>query len=140
MIISLIKKEKGYEVIKEFSKKYGSVNELERLYKKTGNNLFLVDLENWKYLKKNPDEEIERGEIKVTNKITLSELELEILDFIKNEKPKSIRELARFLNKDIKSIHPKIKELEREGLIELKKGNKNSKIPYLNYDEIKIDI
>jgi len=99
-----------------------------------------VDLENWKYLKKNPEEEIERGEIKVTNKITLTETELEILNFIKNEKPESIRELARFLDKDIKSIHPKIKELEEEGLIELKKGSKNRKIPFLNYDEISISI
>jgi len=140
MIITLIKKQRGTEVIKEYNKKYGSIKELERLYKKTGNNLFLVDLENWKYLKKNPDEEIERGEIKVTNKLVLTEIELEILDYIKNEHPESIRELARFLNKDIKTIHPKIKELEEEGLIELKKGTKNRKIPYLNYDEISISI
>ncbi|KZX11074.1 HVO_A0114 family putative DNA-binding protein [Methanobrevibacter curvatus] len=122
MIITLVKKEKGHEVIKEFTKKYESIKELERLYKETGNNLFLVDLENWKYLKENPNEEIERGEIKITNKLILTESELEILDFIKNEKPKSIRELARFLNKDIKIIHPKIKELEQIGLIELKES------------------
>jgi hypothetical protein len=40
MIISLIKKEKWSEMIKEFSKKYGSVKKLERMYKKTDNNLF----------------------------------------------------------------------------------------------------
>lgn len=140
MIITLIKKETGKTVIKEFNEKYGSIKELERLYKKTGNNLFLVDLENWKYLNKNPDEEIESGEIKITNKLNISDSKIEILDLIKNEKPESIRELARFLNKDIKTIHPKIKELEQEGLIELKKGNKNKKIPIMNYDEIKIAI
>jgi DNA-binding Lrp family transcriptional regulator len=140
MIITLVKKEKGHEVIKKFTKKYESIKELERLYKETGNNLFLVDLENWKYLKENPDEEIERGEIKITNKLILTESELEILDFIKNEKPKSIRELARFLNKDIKIIHPKIKELEQIGLIELKEGIKNTIIPSLNFDEISISI
>jgi predicted transcriptional regulator len=32
-------------------------------------------------------------------------MELKILDLIKNEHPKFIRELARFLNKD-KIIHP----------------------------------
>jgi len=140
MIITLTKKQKGLEVIKEFTKKYESIKELERQYKETANLLFLVDLENWKYLKENPKEEIERGEIRVTNKQTLTVSELQILDFIKNEQPKSIRELARFLDKDIKTIHLKIKELEEEGLIELKKGTKNRKIPYLNYDEISITI
>ncbi|MCL2114952.1 MAG: hypothetical protein FWH29_01890 [Methanobrevibacter sp.] len=60
------------------------------------------------------------------------------MDFIKNQKLQSIRELARFLDKDIIIIHPKIKELEKQGLIELKEGVKNSKIPYLNYDKIEI--
>jgi len=52
MIIKLIKKQKGHEVAKDYEKKYGSIKELERLYKESANNLFLVDLENWKYLKK----------------------------------------------------------------------------------------
>uniref|UniRef100_UPI00373FD27A HVO_A0114 family putative DNA-binding protein n=1 Tax=Methanobrevibacter cuticularis TaxID=47311 RepID=UPI00373FD27A len=51
-----------------------------------------------------------------------------------------MRELARFLNKDVKIIHPKIKELEQEGLIELKTGDKNKKRPVLNYDKIEIAI
>ena len=140
MIITLIKRQKGYEVIKEFTEKYESIKDLERLYKETGNVLFLVDLENWKYLKENPAEEIERGKTTETNNLILTEYELEIMDYIKNEHPQSIRELARFLNKDIKSIQPKIKQLEEEGLIKLEKGTKNRKIPYLNYDEISIAI
>jgi predicted HTH transcriptional regulator len=140
MIITLIKKQKGNEVLKEFEMKYGSLKEAERLYKETANPLFLVDCENWKYFKDNPDEELESGITRVTNKLTLTEMKLEILDFIKNEKPKSIRELARFLDKDIKIIHPKVKELEQEGLIELKDGGRNTKIPYLNYDKIEIAI
>ena len=140
MIITLIKKQRGHEVLKDYEKKYGSIREVERLYKETANPIFLVDYENWKYFKDNPDEELESGITRVTNKLTLTDTELEILDFIKNENPKSIRELARFLNKDIKTIHPKIKELEEEGLIELKKGTRNRKIPYLNYDEISISI
>jgi len=48
--------------------------------------------------------------------------------------------MKHYLNKDIKTIHPKIKELEEEGLIQLKKVTKNRKIPYLNYDEISITI
>ena len=140
MIITLIKKQKGHEVLKDYETKYGSIKEAERLYKKTANPLFLVDLENWKYFRDNPDEELESGITRVTNKLTLTDVELKILDFIKNERPESIRELARFLNKDIKTIHPKIKELEEEGLIELKKGTKNRKVPYLNYDKISISI
>lgn len=140
MIITLTKKQKGHEVLKEYESKYGSIKELERLYKETGNPLFVVDYENWKYFQDNPNEELESGVTKVTNKLTLTEIKLQILDFIKNEHPKSIRELARLLNKDVKFIHPKIKELEKEGLIELKTGSKNSKIPYLNYDKIEIAI
>jgi predicted transcriptional regulator len=37
-------------------------------------------------------------------------------------------------------IHPKIKKLSENGLINLIDGNKNSKIPTLNYDEIIIAI
>ena len=140
MFISIIKKQKGHEVLKDYEKKYGSIKEVERLYKETANPLFLVDYENWKYFRDNPDEELESGVTKVTNKLTLTDMDLEILDYIKKEHPQSIRELARFLDKDIKTIHPKIKKLEEEGLIELKNGTKNRKIPYLNYDEISIAI
>jgi len=140
MMLTLIKKQKGTEILKEFEEKYGTIKELERLYKETGNNLFLVDYENWKYFKDNPDEELESSITRITNKLVLSDVEMRILDFIKNEHPRSIRELARFLDKDIKAIHPKMKELEKQGLIEFKKGNKNSKIPTLNYDEISIAI
>jgi len=45
MIITLSKKQKGHEVIKEFTEQYGTFEELKRLYKDTRNPLFLVDLE-----------------------------------------------------------------------------------------------
>lgn len=140
MIITLLKKQRGYELIKDLEKKYGSIKELERLYNHTGNMLMLVDLENWKYFQKSPDEINETGKSIVTNKLTLTNFEMELLDFIKKEHPESIRELARMIKKDVSVIHPKIKELEEEGLIELKKGNKNRKIPIVNFDEIKIAI
>lgn len=140
MIITLTKKQKGKDLIKEYENKYGSIKELERLYKETGNPLFVIDYENWNYYKNNPNEENEQSVSRVTNKLTLTDVKLEILDFIKNQHPKSIRELARFLDKDVKLIHPKIKELEQEGLIELKEGDKNKKMPILNYDKIEIAI
>jgi DNA-binding Lrp family transcriptional regulator len=139
-MITLIKKQKGHEVIKEFIEKYGTMEDLEKFYKDTGNPLFLVDLENWDFLKDNPDETLTSGIARVTNKINVSDYELEILDFIKNQKPKSIRELARLLDKDIRIVHHKIKELEKQGLIELVEGVKNSKIPVRNYDKIEIAI
>jgi len=40
----------------------------------------------------------------------------------------------------VRIIHPKIKELEKQGLIELVDSVKNSKIPVLNYDKIEIAI
>jgi DNA-binding MarR family transcriptional regulator len=140
MIITLIKTQKGHEVIKEFTEKYKNMENLEKLYKDTGNPLFLVDLENWDFLKDNLDETLDSMEIKIADKLVLTEIELKILDLIKNENPKSIRELARFMDKDIKLVHPKIKVLEETGLLELKDGIKNSKVPYLNYDKIEIAI
>jgi len=91
MIITLTKKQKGHDVIDEFTKKYGTMEDLERLYKDTGNPLFLVDYENWKFLKDNPDETLTSGITRVTNKVNISDYELEILDFIKNQHLQSIR-------------------------------------------------
>jgi DNA-binding Lrp family transcriptional regulator len=139
-MITLIKTQKGHEVVKEFIEKYKNMENLEKLYKDTGNPLFLVDLENWDFLKDNPDETLDSMEIKIINNLVLTEIELKILNLVKNEHPKSIRELARFLEKDIKIVHPKIKSLEKTGLLELKNGAKNSKIPVMNYDKIEIAI
>jgi predicted transcriptional regulator len=44
------------------------------------------------------------------------------------------------IHKDITTVQKKINNLEKEWMIELKKGSKNSKIPVLNYDKIEIAI
>ena len=44
------------------------------------------------------------------------------------------------INKDVSSVQPKVKRLEKEGFIKFEDGVKNSKIPYLTYDEIKLVI
>ena len=44
------------------------------------------------------------------------------------------------INKDVSNIQPKVKKLEEEGLIKFEEGIKNSKIPYLIFDEIKLEI
>ena len=140
MIITLVKKQTGLEFISEMEDIYKSINELEKLFKRTNNMKMYVDLENWRYYKENPDETIETTESLVTNKLSLSDLDLIILNTIKHEKPRSIRDLANKINKDVSNIQPKVKKLEKEGFIKFEEGIKNSKIPYLTFDEIKLEI
>ena len=128
MRITLIKEVKGSELIQDFEKTYGSLNRLEKLHERTPENMKIyMDLDDWKYYLDNLDEIIEDGKTIITERLTLGKLEMDLLNFIKNEKPRSIRELARMIHKDIRSVHPKVLELEKEGIIELKKGSKNRK-------------
>ena len=136
----MVKKQTGHEFIKEMEETYKSISELEKLFKRTNNMKMYVDLENWKYYKDNLDEEIELTESLVTNKLSLSDLDLIILNTIKHEKPRSIRDLAKKINKDVSNVQPKVKKLEEEGFIKFEAGAKNSKIPYLTFDEIKLEI
>ncbi|MBQ2636314.1 MAG: MarR family transcriptional regulator [Methanobrevibacter sp.] len=140
MIITLVKKQKGIEFIQDMEKTYNSINELEKLFERTNNMKMYVDLQNWKYYKDHLDEEIEITESLVTNKLSLSDLDLIILNTIKHEKPRSIRDLANKINKDVSNIQPKVKKLEEDGFIRFETGVKNSKIPYLTFDEIKLEI
>jgi DNA-binding MarR family transcriptional regulator len=140
MIINLNKKQTGLDFIKEMEKSHGSINQLEKMFKKTNNMVYYVDLEAWKYHLSHLDEEIDRTTSIVTDKITITEADINLLNTIKKEKPKSIRELARLTNKDVSTVHSKIKNLQKEGLIELIKGDRNRKIPVLKYDEISIAI
>ena len=140
MIITLVKKQNGHEFIREMEETYKSLSELEKLFKRTNNMKMYVDLENWKYYNQNPDEMIETTESLVTNKLSLSDLDLIILNAIKHEKPRSIRDLAKKINKDVSNIQPKVKKLEEDGFIKFEEGIKNSKIPYLTFDEIKLEI
>jgi len=142
MIISLVKEQKGQEYIEEMEKTYGSIEEAEKLLERTQpkNMVIYVEIENWKYYKAHPNETIKRTNSLITNELTIGEIEIELLNIIKHNKPQSIRELAKIINKDISSVQPRIKNLEKEGLLQLKDGIKNSKVPYLNYDEISIAI
>ena len=82
MIITLVKKQNGQEFIREMEETYKSISELEKLFKRTNNMKMYVDLENWKYYKQNPDEMIETTESLVTSKLSLSDLDLIILNTI----------------------------------------------------------
>lgn len=98
------------------------------------------DLDDWKYFREHPNEIIEDANDVITEKLTLGKLELELLDFIKHNNPKSIRDLAKMIHKDISIVHPRVKKLEEEGLIEFKEGPKRRKIPVMNYDKIEIAV
>lgn len=140
MIITLVKKLNGKEFIMDMEKTYKSITELEKLFERTNNMKLYVDLENWKYYRNHLDETIELSESLITDKLSLSDLDLIILNTIKHEKPKSIRDLANKINKDVSNVQPKVKKLEESGFIKFESGSKNSKIPYLTYDEIKLEI
>ena len=140
MIITLIKEQTTKEYDNKMKEKYGSMEKLETLLEKTPKNILYADLENWKLLLENPEEPIRMEEIIITDKISIGENETQILNIIKNEKPKSIREIATKIKKDPANITNKINLLAEEGLISFKKGLKNSKIPVLNYDKIEIAI
>jgi len=139
--ITLIRKINGKGLIKLFKEKYGSLESLEKVFKeKKGNMKMKLDLDDWKYFLKNPDEKVEDSETIFVENMNINLIELGLLDIIKNEKPKSISELAKITNKDVSFVHRKIKDLEKEGFVTLERGNKNSAIPSVNFDKIEIAI
>ena len=140
MIITLVKKQSGIEFVEEMENTYRSIEEAEKLFKRTNNMKVYVDLQNWKYYQHNLNETIKTSESLVTNKLSLSDLDLIILNTIKHENPKSIRDLANKIDKDVSNIQPKVKRLEEDGFIKFENGSKNSKIPYLTFDEIILEI
>ena len=140
MIMTLIKEQSTKEYDKQMKAKYGSMEKLEKLLEKTPENILYFDLQNWKLLLENPEEPIIKKEIIITDKISIGENETQILNIIKNENPKSIREIANKIKKDPANTTNKINLLAEEGLISFKKGLKNSKLPVLNYDKIEIAI
>lgn len=139
--IRMIRTIHAIDMIKEFEKMYGSIEQLEKVLKKgEGDMKMKMDLDDWKYFLKNPYEEIQDGKTIFRDHTTISTLELELMNFIKYDNPKSVSELAKLIHKDVSTIQRKINNLEKEGLVTLEEGNKNSKIPVLNYDKIEIAI
>ncbi|MDP3624486.1 MAG: hypothetical protein Q8R66_11265 [Methanobacteriaceae archaeon] len=139
MRIKLTRELKGRDLVQEFRKTYGSISELETLYENNLDNLKLyTDLEDWKYFSENLDDALEDGKIIFTDKLVLGEEEKELLDLIVNKNPQSIKDLAQMLNWDLKTIYPKIIQLEKYDLIELKSGPKKALVPTAKYDTMEI--
>ena len=71
----------------------------------------------------------------------LSNEKAKILYVLKHKKPKSIYELAKILNRDLKSVRVDTKLLERFGFIDFhleKKGKRESLRPVLSTDQLQI--
>jgi predicted HTH transcriptional regulator len=131
----------GKEIIKDYERKYGSMNNLKEIIKSDPENMKTnFDLEEWEYYLKHPDEKVKDGKTIYRDYNSITMLELELMNFIKHENPKSINELAKMIKKDKSTISRKISNLEKEGFINLIEGTKNSRIPVLNYDKIEIFI
>lgn len=139
MRIKLTRELKGRELIQEFRKTYGSIHELEKIYENNLDNLKLyTDLEDWKYFSVNLDDALEDGKILFIDKLVLGEEEKGLLNLISNKKPQSIKDLAQMIKWDLKTVYPKIIQLEKYDLIELKSGPKKALIPSLKYDAMEI--
>jgi hypothetical protein len=139
MRITLTRQVTGEELIQDLKKAYGSIYELEKLYENNLDNLKLyTDLEDWKYFLENPDEIIEDGKTIITDELVFGKDEMKLIDLIRNEKPESIHDLSMMIKWDLKTIYPKIIQLEKYELIELKSGPKRTKVPILKYDKVGI--
>ena len=68
---------------------------------------------------------------------------LDVIMTIKNEKPKSIYELAKIMGRDQSNLNKLIKFFERFEIIEVKEEKINNRIvrrPIVNYEKIEFDL
>ncbi|MBO8183112.1 MAG: ArsR family transcriptional regulator [Archaeoglobus sp.] len=140
MQIRFVRRIKAKDMIKEFERKYGSVEKLKRYIERNPDDYTaLMDYEDWVHFLENPEIEIEEGEIIVSDISFLTPQKLQILEAVKKYKPKSIRELAEKVGRDIKNVYMDLKELEKAGLVELESSGR-AKRASLKYNEIVIAI
>ena len=60
--ITLTRKTNGKGLIEIFKKNYGSIENLEKILKEKRDMKMKLDLDDWKYFLKNPDEKVEDSE------------------------------------------------------------------------------
>lgn len=71
----------------------------------------------------------------------LSDRNLELLETITQEQPKSIRETATLVDRDYREVHRNLSELEDLGLIHFEGGAPGkAKRPIVEYDDIEVAI
>ena len=141
MILKLVRERKGSEFVKELTKKYRSIDDLNRLIKENPENvLYPLDLDDWLYYMAHPEDTIKTNDVIFLKDLDLKMSDLKLLDVIKKEKPNSIRNLSSIIKKDLKTVQPKVKRLENEGLLKFEHGPKNAKKPIVNFNKIEIEI
>ena len=140
MIITLIKKSTGKEVIQEFTRKYNSFEDLEREYNSTDDPLLYIDLEDWKYFKEHPNEIQTKGKTLILKEdIGLSKMDFKILSILKEEE-NTLTTLSDKLGENVEEIKMRIMGLEKKGIFDEINMEDNGIIPQFKYDEIKIEI
>lgn len=141
MILKLVREMTGNEFVHKMEEKYGQMSNLERLMASDPENvLYPLDMEDWVYHLEHPEATVNESETIFLKDLKIDMRDLKLLDTIKNEHPRSIRNLAHILDRDIKSIQPRVKRLADEGLLKLEHGPKNAKKPVVNFNKIEIEI
>jgi predicted transcriptional regulator len=64
---------------------------------------------------------------------------LELLRTIARKQPSSIRETARFVERDVRQVHQNLEELEALGLVEFEETGR-AKRPRVWYDELNVEL
>jgi predicted transcriptional regulator len=142
MILKLVKEMTGEEFIQLLEKEYRSLDNLKRLIERDPENaLYQLDLDDWKYHLEHPDEIVKQSQTLFVKDLKIELSDLELLDVIRKEHPNSIRALAKAINKDYKTVQPKIHKLAEGGLVKFEEGpKKNMKKPVVNYNKIEIEV
>jgi hypothetical protein len=139
--ITLIREFKGKDLVNEFEKQYGSMDKIKRVFERgKGNSKLKLDLEDWNYFLKHPNKKVRETKVIYTENPEITIKDISLISFIKNQKPQSIKELADLAKRDISTVQRKVTILENEGLIEIKEGTKNRKVPVFNFDKMEIAI
>lgn len=140
MILKLVREMKGSEFVQKMEEKYGQTSNLERLIVKDPENLlYPMDLEDWLYHLDHPEAIFKESETIFLKDLKIDMSDLKLLDVIKKEHTRSIRNLAHILDRDIKSVQPRVKRLADEGLLKLEM-DLNAKKPVVNFNKIEIEI
>lgn len=69
----------------------------------------------------------------------LSDARFKLLEAIRAEKPESIRELARLVERDVSVVHDDLELLADHGIVEFHHEGRNKR-PTVAYEEIRIDV
>jgi len=72
---------------------------------------------------------------------SLTPLRLDLIQAIAKERPSSMREAARLVDRDVSDVHADLKQLEVLGILELKEGGSGGAIqPVVPFDKIEMHI